>query len=65
MSRYRFDTVCALSFTFLHGSKIPNKRKNVPAIREAILDKVSSMTDDEIIYHIEYGETINSDYSEY
>tara|TARA_R100001086_G_scaffold64107_2_gene29803 strand:+ start:3599 stop:3778 length:180 start_codon:yes stop_codon:yes gene_type:complete len=54
----KFDTVCALSFTFLHDIKKPNDIRNVDKIKDAILDKVRDMTDEEIIYQIDFGETV-------
>ena len=54
----KFDTVCALSFTFIHDTKKPNDIKNVDKIRNAILNKVKDMTDEEIIHQIYFGETL-------
>lgn len=54
----KFNTVCALSFTFLHDIKKPNDIRNVDKIRDAILDKVRDMSDEEIIYQIDFSETV-------
>tara|TARA_R100001463_G_scaffold92929_2_gene147697 strand:- start:288 stop:467 length:180 start_codon:yes stop_codon:yes gene_type:complete len=56
----KFDTVCGLDFTFLHDNKKPNVIKNADKIRDAIINKVRDMTDEEIIHQIDFGETINN-----
>jgi hypothetical protein len=55
----KYDTVCYLGFTIKHDTKVPNVSENLSQIRSAILSKVASMTDEEILSEIEYGETID------
>ena len=55
----KYDTVCYLGFTIKHDTEVPNVTENVSKIRSAILSKVASMTDEEILSEIEYGETID------
>tara|TARA_R100000742_G_C4268426_1_gene86797 strand:- start:149 stop:337 length:189 start_codon:yes stop_codon:yes gene_type:complete len=57
MSKY--DTVCYLGFTIKHNTEEPNVLENVSKIRLAMLSKIASMTDQEILSEIEYGETID------
>ena len=59
MSEY--NTVFALSFTFFHDSKKPNVIENVQKISYAIFNQVASMTDEEILHRIDFGETINAE----
>ena len=55
----KYDTVCYLGFTIKHDTEVPNVSENVSKIRSAILFKIASMTDKEILSEIEYGETID------
>ena len=57
----KYDTVCALSFTFKHETEKPNCEKNVKLIIDAIKDKIDRMTIDEILNQIDFGETIQTD----
>ena len=57
----KYDTVCALSFTFKHETEKPNCEKNINLIREAIKDKIDHMTIDQILGEIDFGETIETD----
>tara|TARA_R100001015_G_C4494931_1_gene71316 strand:- start:56 stop:238 length:183 start_codon:yes stop_codon:yes gene_type:complete len=57
----KYDTVCYLGFTIKHDTEEPSVLENVRAIRSAILSKVASMTDQEILSEIEYGETIDDE----
>ena len=55
----KYDTVCYLGFTIKHDTKVLNVSENLNKIRLAIFSKVASMTDEEILSEIEYGETID------
>jgi len=56
-----FDTVCWIGFTFIHETEKPDCYDNVSLIRQAIINKVASLTDDEILGEIDFGETIETD----
>tara|TARA_R100001509_G_scaffold101635_1_gene59628 strand:- start:49 stop:240 length:192 start_codon:yes stop_codon:yes gene_type:complete len=60
-NKNKFDTVCALSFTFKHETEKPNCKKNINLIKEAIKDKIDRMTIDQILGEIDFGETIETD----
>lgn len=57
----QYDTVAYLGFTFIHKTKEPNCSDNVGVIRQSIINKVASMSDDEILLDIEYNETIEEE----
>jgi hypothetical protein len=57
----KYDTVCYLGFVIKHDTKEPDELENVGAIRIAILDRLASMTDNQILGEIEYGETIDDE----
>ena len=57
----KYDTVCYLGFVIKHDTKDQDELENVGAIRIAILDRLASMTDNQILGEIEYGETIDDE----
>ena len=57
----KYNTVCHLGFTINHDTEEPDEIENVGAIRIAILDRLASMTDRQILGEIEYGETIDGE----
>ena len=59
--KMKYDTVCYLGFVIKHDTKEPDELENVGAIRIAILDRLASMTDSQILGEIEYGETIDDE----
>ena len=57
----KYNTVCHLGFTINHDTEEPDGIENVGAIRIAILDRLASMTDSQILGEIEFGETIDDE----
>ena len=57
----KYNTVCYLGFTINHDTEEPDELENVGAIRIAILDRLASMTDNQILGEIEFGETIDDE----
>ena len=57
----KYYTVCYLGFVIKHDTKEPDELENVEAIRTAILKRLASMTDNQILGEIEYGETIDDE----
>ena len=57
----KYDTVCYLGFVIKHDTEEPDELENVESIRIAILKRLASMTDRQILGEIEYGETIDDE----
>ena len=59
--KMKYNTVCHLGFTINHDTEEPDELENVEAIRTAILKRLASMTDRQILGEIEFGETIDDE----
>ena len=54
----KYDTIGFLGFNLKHDTTEPNVLENAKAIRYAIINRLASMTDKEILSEIEFGGTI-------
>ena len=57
----KYNTVCHLGFTVNHDTEEPDDFKNISTIRLAIFDRLASLTDEELLSEIEFGERIDDE----